>query len=85
MTLVDTYSLVGPVTSTSTTWETLATRELALNRLCIVDIGCEYGGSVTNLAVQIRIVVNSNEQATDYHTPSMGTGVGGYKRFSFHA
>lgn len=85
MTLIDTFTQDGEVNSTSTGWDTIASRALALSRICIIDLGCEYGGSVTNRAIQIRIVVNSNQKATDYHTPSMTVGAGGFKRFSYHA
>ena len=40
---------------------------------------CEYGGTLTNREVEVRITVNDVERAYDYHTPGK---VNGYKNFS---
>ena len=80
MTLIDYMIQEGTVSSTSTTWETVAQREIVMNRPTMIWVYCEYTGSVTDKSIGLRLVVNGTEMSTDYHTPSIA---GAYKQFCF--
>ena len=53
-------------------------------RRFIVSFGWRYGGSSTDYAVQIRLLVDGNEVTSDYHTPSMTASLGAYKMKNYH-
>ena len=80
MTILDYMTQEGDISTTNTTWTTIATRDIVFNRPTLVWLYCEYTGSVTNRNVNVRLIVNGNEQSFDYHTPSIA---GAYKQFYF--
>ena len=80
MTVIFYDSVEAPSSTTSTSWVDHVSKSGNLNaQKHWLWVYAEYGGTLTNRNVAIRVTVNGSEVAFDYHEPSES---GEYKAFN---
>ena len=80
MTVIFYESVESEQNFNTTTWVDVATKAGFLNdQPHWLWVFCEYGGTLTNREIEIRVTVNDVERAYDHHTPEKSNG---YKSFT---